>query len=184
MLLSIAQAAEALRAGAVIAYPTEAVYGLGCDPMNEAAVARIWQLKQRPAAMGLILIASDWQQLAPYAAELSEEQHQRLLATWPGPHTWIVPANASTPVWLTGGRDSIAVRITDHAPSRALCDAFAGALVSTSANLHGQPPLRDALAAQQTFQAEGFAGVMQGELGGYSQPTSIRDLRSGEWVRR
>ncbi len=87
MLLSIDQAAEALRAGAVIAYPTEAVYGLGCDPMNEAAVARIWQLKQRPAAMGLILIASDWQQLAPYVAELSETQHQQLLATWPGPHT-------------------------------------------------------------------------------------------------
>lgn len=184
MLLSIDQAAEALRAGAVIAYPTEAVYGLGCDPMNEAAVARIWQLKQRPAAMGLILIASDWQQLAPYVAELSETQHQQLLATWPGPHTWIVPAQATTPAWLTGGRDSIAVRITDHAPSCALCDAFAGALVSTSANLHGQPPLRDALAAEQTFQAEGFAGVMQGELGGLAQPTSIRDLRTGEWVRR
>lgn len=184
MLLSIDQAAEALLAEAVIAYPTEAVYGLGCDPMSEAAVARIWQLKQRSAAMGLILIASDWQQLAPYVAELSDEQHQQMMAIWPGPHTWIVPAQATTPAWLTGGRDSIAVRITEHAPSRALCDAFAGALVSTSANLHGQPPLRDALAAQKAFQSEGFAGVMQGALGGYSQPTSIRDLRSGEWVRR
>lgn len=183
-MLSIEQAAQALHAGAVIAYPTEAVYGLGCDPMNEAAVARIWQLKQRPAAMGLILIASDWQQLAPYVAPLSEVQHQKLLSTWPGPHTWIVPAAENTPAWLTGGRDSIAVRITDHVPSRDLCNAFSGALVSTSANLHGQPPLRDALAAEQTFQAEGFAGVMQGELGGLERPTSIRDLRTGEWVRR
>lgn len=183
-MLSIEQAAQALRTGAVIAYPTEAVYGLGCDPMNEAAVARIWQLKQRPAAMGLILIASDWQQLAPYVAPLSEEQHQKLLSTWPGPHTWIVPAAENTPAWLTGGRDSIAVRITDHVPSRDLCNAFGGALVSTSANLHGQAPLRDALVAEQTFQAEGFAGVMQGELGGLERPTSIRDLRTGEWVRR
>ncbi len=183
-MLSIQQAAEALHTGAVIAYPTEAVYGLGCDPMNEAAVARIWQLKQRPAAMGLILLASDWQQLVPYVAELSEAQHQQLLSTWPGPHTWILPAADTTPAWLTGGRDSIAVRISDHAPSRALCDAFAGAVVSTSANLHGQPPLREAIEAQETFQAEGFAGVMQGELGGLEKPTSIRDLRTGEWVRR
>ena len=183
-MLSIAQAAQALHAGAVIAYPTEAVYGLGCDPMNEAAVARIWQLKQRPAAMGLILLASDWQQLAPYVAELRDEQHQQLLSTWPGPHTWIVPAADTTPAWLTGGRDSIAVRITDHLPSLALCDAFAGAVVSTSANLHGQPPLQDAFEAQRIFQAEGFAGVMQGELGGLEKPTSIRDLRTGEWVRR
>lgn len=183
-MLSIQQAAEALHTGAVIAYPTEAVYGLGCDPMNEAAVARIWQLKQRPAAMGLILLASDWQQLVPYVAELSEAQHQQLLSTWPGPHTWILPAADTTPAWLTGGRDSIAVRISDHAPSRALCDAFAGAVVSTSANLHGQPPLRNALEAQKTFQAEGFSGVMQGELGGLEKPTSIRDLRTGEWVRR
>lgn len=183
-MLSIQQAVEALRTGAVIAYPTEAVYGLGCDPMNEAAVARIWQLKQRPAAMGLILLASDWQQLAHYVAELSEAQHQQLLSTWPGPHTWILPAADTTPTWLTGGRDSIAVRITDHVPSRALCDAFAGALVSTSANLHGQAPLHDALEAQHAFQAEGFAGVMQGALGGLEKPTSIRDLRTGEWVRR
>jgi L-threonylcarbamoyladenylate synthase len=183
-MLSIAQAAQALRKGAVIAYPTEAVYGLGCDPMNEAAVARIWQLKKRPAAMGLILIASDWQQLAPYVAQISEAQQQQLDSTWPGPHTWIVPAQAAVPTWLTGGRDSVAVRMSDHAPSRALCDAFGGALVSTSANLHGQPPLRDPLAAERSFHAEGFAGVMQGELGGLAQPTSIRDLRTGEWVRR
>lgn len=183
-MLSIAQAAQALHAGAVIAYPTEAVYGLGCDPMNEAAVARIWQLKQRPAAMGLILLASDWQQLVPYIAELTDEQQQQLLSTWPGPHTWIVPAAETTPAWLTGGRDSIAVRITDHLPSCALCDAFGGAVVSTSANLHGQPPLREAIEAKETFQAEGFAGVMQGELGGLEKPTSIRDLCTGEWVRR
>ena len=183
-MLSIEQAVQSLRDGAVIAYPTEAVYGLGCDPLNEAAVARIWQLKQRPAAMGLILIAGVWSQLEPYVAELSPVQQQQLFATWPGPHTWIVPAKPSCPLWLTGGRDTIAVRVTDHVPSRALCQAYAGALVSTSANLHGQPPLRDAMEAERTFLGDGFAGVMRGELGQLAQPTTIRDLRSGEWVRR
>lgn len=182
--LSITAAAAALARGDIVAYPTEAVYGLGCDPMNPDAVAALWQLKQRPEAMGLILVASDWSQLAPFVAPLSAAESTRLHRHWPGAHTWVVPAAPSAPRWLTGGRDSLAVRVSAHSVVRALCDAFAGALVSTSANIHGQAPLLQADAVALTFaECTHFAGVVVGALGGQQRPTPIQELLTGQWIR-
>lgn len=179
-------AARALAAGQVVAYPTEGVYGLGADPANEAAVSAIWTLKQRPAAMGLILIAADWSQLLPWMGALTPAQEQALRTSWPGPMTWVVPAAVGTPAWLTGGRETLALRWTAHEPAADLCRAFGGALVSTSANLHGQPPLSTAADIQAAFGAQTtvFAGVCDGALGGMERPTPIRDLQTGDWLRR
>jgi L-threonylcarbamoyladenylate synthase len=177
-------AVTALRAGAVIAYPTEAVYGLGCDPHDEAAVTRVFELKQRPATQGMLLIAADFAQVEQYIdlAAVPAPALLRAQASWPGPHTWIFPRAAQTPSWLVGTHAGIALRVTAHPLAAELCRAFGGALVSTSANRHGEPPARSAEAVQAAFGAE-VAYILAGETGGLARPTPIRDVVSGEEIR-
>ena len=177
-------AVTALRAGGVIAYPTEAVFGLGCDPHDEAAVARVFALKQRPATQGMLLIAADFAQVEEYIdlAAVPAAALLRAQASWPGPHTWVFPRAAQTPRWLAGAHAGIALRVTAHPLAAALCRAFGGALVSTSANRHGEPPARSAEAVQAAFGAE-VAYILAGETGGLARPTPIRDAVTGEEIR-
>lgn len=183
-LLDIAAAAACLQRGGVIAYPTEAVWGLGCDPADQAAVLRLLAIKQREVDKGLILIAADVEQLRRWVdfAALPEPQLANVLASWPGPNTWIVPAAAATPRWITGDHDGIAVRVSAHPLVVALCTAFAGALVSTSANPAGAPPPK-ALSEFDPGLLEALDGVLAGETGGLERPTAIRDARSGRVLR-
>ena len=180
----ITQAIRWLHAGGLIAYPTEAVWGLGCDPRNEPAVLRLLALKQREVDKGLILIASDETQLAPYIdmPALDVAQRNAVRASWPGPHTWIVPASINAPAWITGAHTGIAVRVSAHPTVIALCHAFGGALVSTSANRAGEPApsSRDAL---DPVIVAGVDAVTGGETGGLQRPTAIRDARSGDMLR-
>ena len=168
----------------VIAYPTEAVFGLGCDPDSESAVMALLALKQRPVEKGLILIAADYMQLLPYIADhaLSAEQRERMFASWPGPVTYVVPALPQTPRWLTGRFDSLAVRVSDHPDVQALCRGFGKPLVSTSANLSGEPPCRTA--AEVALQFGPQFPVLQAETGGRRNPSEIRDAISGELIRQ
>jgi L-threonylcarbamoyladenylate synthase len=176
------EAARHLRAGSVIAYPTEAVYGLGCDPLDASAVKRLVTLKQRPLSAGLILIAADFAQAEPFLEPLSAALRRKVFATWPGPVTWLLPARPEVPVWLRGHHDSLAVRVTAHAGSAALCRAFGGALVSTSANRHGQAPARTPLQLRRYF-GDRIDYILPGPLGGRLRPSEIRDGRSGRVVR-
>lgn len=171
-----------MRAGAVVAYPTEAVWGLGCDPHNRAALEHILQLKQRRSDMGVILVASRIEQLRPYLGGLTPVQYQQLAASWPGAVTWLVPNNHVAPAWISGGRQTLALRVSDHPVVRALCDAFGGPIVSTSANPHQKPPARSALKVRLYFGAE-VDCITPGVVGHYAKPSEIRDLLSGE-VRR
>jgi L-threonylcarbamoyladenylate synthase len=179
-----ADAADALRAGGVIAYPTEGVWGLGCDPANEQAVLRLLAIKQREVAKGLILIASRVEQLDRVIDwdSLSPARRDDVRATWPGPHTWVVPAQPGVPAWITGEHASVAVRVSSHPVVVALCDAFAGALVSTSANRAGQPAVQRLDALDPAIVAAVDA-IVEGRTGDLSQPTTIRDARSGDWLR-
>lgn len=176
------RAARILREGGVIAYPTEAVYGLGCDPDCPEAVARILAIKARPAGAGFILIAASLGQLAGWIAPQPAEQ-RRLASRTATPVTWVVTAGPKASHWLTGGRRGIAVRITTHPLAAALCRAVAGPLVSTSANRHGRPPARTALAARRLFPRE-LDLVVPGPTGGRQRPTEIRDARTGAVIRR
>lgn len=178
----IAAAAATLVAGGIVAYPTEAVYGLGCDPRNRDAVERILALKGRAAEKGLILIAAEFEQLTPYLMPLSEEMRRQVFATWPGPVTWLVPASAGTPPWLRGASDAIAVRVTAFTTAAALCRAADMALVSTSANRSGEPPARTADEVREIFGAR-IDYVLDGPCGGRDRPSEIRDARTGEVVR-
>lgn len=177
-------AAALLREGAVVAYPTEAVWGLGCDPRDEAAVLRLLALKRREVGKGLILIAGEQAQLDPFLAwdRLDPQARARVLASWPGPHTWIVPASEDTPTWIRGDHAGVAVRVSAHPQVVALCAAFGGALVSTSANPAGLPPPHSHDALDPAILA-GIDAVLEGETSGLDRPSIIRDARSGDILR-
>lgn len=171
-----------LRRGGVLAYPTEAVWGLGCDPLNAAAVERIFRLKGRPRDKGLILIAHDWAALSPFLAPPHPAALQRALATWPGPVTWVFPARPDTPPWLCPDRNTLAVRVTAHPLAAALCRAFGGAIVSTSANPAGKAPARTARRVRAYFGARELA-ILPGPTGILERPTAIHEAMSGRRLR-
>jgi L-threonylcarbamoyladenylate synthase len=182
--IDIAAAAALLRRGGVIAYPTEAVWGLGCDPFDEAAVMRLLALKQRQVDKGLILVAAALAQLDGLLDwnALPTDRSETVFASWPGPHTWIVPASGRVPHWITGAHDGVAVRVSAHPVVAALCNAFGGPLVSTSANPAGALPPTSLAGFDPALRAA-LDGIVAGDTGGLDRPTGIRDARSGTWLR-
>ncbi len=178
----ISRAARCIHRGGIVAYPTEAVFGLGCDPADPGAVMRLLALKQRQPEKGLILVAASLQQIQPWVAPLSRKLGHRLESSWPGPYTWLLPTTEHCPVWLTGGRDTLAVRVSAHPVVQRLCKATGGAIVSTSANREGKPPARSRLQIRLRFPA-GIDYCLPGTLGDLKQPTRIRDLRTGRVIR-
>lgn len=182
LLLDTDTAAEHLRAGHIIAYPTEAVYGLGCDPANESAIRALLALKGRRESAGFVLIASDFSQLQPWIPRLDPSLTERAMQTWPGPVTWLFPRAAGVPDYVAGDHETIALRITAHAPSRALCEAFGSALISSSANLTATPPARSPAEVTAYF-GDQISGTLEGSLGGATNPSEIRDLVTGKIIR-
>ncbi|KGK85589.1 Sua5/YciO/YrdC/YwlC family protein [Pseudomonas stutzeri] len=177
----IQQVARVVRAGGVIAYPTEAVWGLGCDPWAADAVQRLLELKMRPMEKGLILVAAHIDQFDFLLDDLPERWLDRLVGTWPGPNTWLVPHRERLPEWITGQHDSVALRVSNHPLVARLC-ALTGPLVSTSANPAGRPAARSRLRVEQYFPGQ-LDAVLNGPLGGRRNPSTIRDVRSGEVIR-
>ena len=175
-------ACRALARGGVVAYPTEGVYGLGCDPADKAAVERILRLKGRAAAKGLILIADRMDALEPWLAPLDDATRARLAETWPGPVTWLLPAAPGTGPELRGEHETLAVRVTAHPPAAALCAAWGGPLVSTSANRAGEEPARDAATVAAVF-GDGVDVIIDAPIGALAGPTTIRDGRTGRVLR-
>lgn len=180
--LHLKLAAQRLHDGAVLACPTEAVFGLSCDPFAGAAVQRLLAIKQRPMHKGLIVVAASEEQLLPLLAPLPAAQRALLSAGWPGPNTWVLPNRGVFPGWITGGKDTVAVRVSAHPVVRALCLAFGGALVSTSANRAGRPPARSAVAVRARLGGL-IDGVVPGETGTNRNPTVIRELATGRVLR-
>lgn len=176
-------AARVITAGGVVAYPTEAVYGLGCDPWNRAAVERLLRMKRRDPTKGLILIAADPAQLIPFILPLPLARMVEILASWPGPNTWLLPAHPRTPDWLSGRFDTLAVRVTAHPLAAALCRTGGRAIVSTSANVANRPPARTAFGVRLAFPADGPDLILTGACGGADRPSTIRDGRSGRLLR-
>lgn len=183
-LLTPETAAITIQRGGIVAYPTEAVWGLGCDPFNPDAVRRLLEIKQRPASKGMIVIAATPEQAWPYLFwdELPADRRTMILASWPGPNTWLIPCRPEVPTWLRGEHETLAVRVTGHAVAAALCRAVGGLVVSTSANRAGEPPARrfDELTAEVRTQLDGW---IAGETDGQSEPSTIRDARSGAVLR-
>jgi len=179
----VRQSSEAMHHGGVIAYPTEAVWGLGCDPFNLEAVSHLLKIKRRPMHKGLVLIAGEISQIDFLLDDLCPEDYAKVTASWPGPFTWILPDKKDRiPKWIKGKHSSVAVRVSDHLLVKELTKSFGSFIVSTSANPSTYEPARDILKVKTYFGSD-LTYVLPGELGGLSQPTQIRDLKSDRLVR-
>lgn len=167
----------------VIAYPTEAVFGLGCDPKSESAVLKLLSLKKRSIEKGLILVAHNIELLVPFIDEkqLSPLQWQQLIQVYDRPITWVVPAQKNVPYFLTGCFSSIAVRLCQHEAVIQLCEILRYPLTSTSANLSGLPPCRNVAEVKAQF-GNNFP-VFEGEVGGEQNPSQIRDILTQSIIR-
>lgn len=175
-------ALAAVRQGGIIAYPTEAVYGLGCDPFNEQAVTKLLQIKQRPVEKGLILIASDWSQFRNLIHVPDQKLLQKVDATWPGPVTWCFPATDAVPYWIRGNYSTVAIRMTNHPIAKALCNALNSVLVSTSANIATEEPSCTAQEVAKVFGNK-IDYIVPGEVGSLERPTAILDVITSEIIR-
>ncbi|MGQ9424833.1 L-threonylcarbamoyladenylate synthase [Gilvimarinus sp. F26214L] len=178
----IRRLAQRLREGQVIAYPTEAVWGLGCDPDNAEAVFKILELKGRAVNKGLILVAASVEQFAPYLTKVSADQLRQLQKSWPGPVTWLIPDNGRAPCWIRGEHASVALRVSAHPLVAGLCRAFGGPIVSTSANPAGRREARDGATVRRYFGAR-LDAVAPGRVGRAGKPSQIRDLMTGAILR-
>jgi L-threonylcarbamoyladenylate synthase len=170
-----------LRRGGLIAYPTESCYGLGCDPRNPRALQQLIRLKGRSAAKGMLLIADHFKRLQAFIRPLDPADLARVQRSWPGPVTWIVPASAACPALLTGGRHTVAVRVTAHPAAAQLCRSLRMALVSTSANKSGKKPAKTAAECRRIFGAQ--VRVIAGRIGQRRRPSTLIDLATGTILR-
>lgn len=178
------KAVEALKQGALIAYPTEAVYGVGCDPKQPDALEKLISLKKRDPSKGLILIASSFTQLESYLADIEQQDATYAKKTWPGPVTWVWPVNniKQIPVLLTGKHQTIAVRVTNHPIASALCQRFQGPIVSTSANVEGGIPARTAQQVTDIFSNK-IDVIIDGRVGELDEPTKMYDVLTRKTLR-
>ena len=179
-MMSVKYAAEILLAGGVIAYPTEGVFGLGCLPDNTDAVLRLLAIKKRDADKGLILIASDLQQLdgwiaLPDGSSIPEPDPEH-------PVTWLVPPGELSHPLLRGVHALLAVRITSNPVAAAICDAVDSPITSTSANLSGRPTARNRFVLRRQF-AHRVDYLVPGDCGPARGPSEIRDLRTQQVLR-
>lgn len=179
---SLKIAADVVKQGGVVAYPTEHCYGLGCDPENITGIKRILAMKKRRRAKGLILVSDRIYRLNHYIRYLPENLREEILQSWPGPFTWLIPARGDVSSWLRGQHTSIALRVTAHSETRTLCRLARTALVSTSANRSGRAMLTSAIKVEQEFRNE-VDYVVKGRVGKASAPSTIRDGISGIVIR-
>lgn len=187
MTTSVAEAAQCLKQGQVLAYPTEAVWGLGCDPYNEQAFLEILRLKQRPIEKGVILLASHIHQVEALLEHLEPSIRAQVIESWSNRSateratTWLLPATDSIPTWIKGNHPKVAVRVTTHPLCVALCHAFNGFIVSTSANPAGLTPARSLQEAMHYFKDE--LNYINGDLGLSNAPSRILDAETGVVIR-
>lgn len=177
----VSEAIAVLKHGQVIAYPTEAVYGLGCDPFNKEAVEKLFHVKQRPMEKGVILVAANTEQIQDWVELRGMDWEQKVLSTWPGPVTWVLPLKKPMPDWITGGRDTVAIRVSGHPLVQALCLAFKGPIVSTSANKSNHPPAMSCQDVYTEFSEKIYC--IDGSLGNLKEPTQIRDALTNRVLR-
>jgi len=182
----LVHAAHVIKTGGVVAYPTEFCFGLGCDPRQPHALAKVLKIKRRSRAMGMILIAATEHQLqsfldpAVYADEGALLEEAR--ATWPGPVSWLLPGHKDVHHMVRGDHERLAVRVTAHHLAARLCIAAGTALVSTSANPHGRPPARSARQVELMF-GDSVDYVLPGRVGSAAGPSELREAGSGRILR-
>jgi len=167
----VTAAAAILRAGEVLAYPTETVYGLGVDPRQAAAVQALHDLKGRPEGQPMLLIVAEISQLEGLVAEVPPIAAAFMQRFWPGPLSLLLPAAAGLPPQLLGTGNKLCVRCPAHDLARALCARFRSAVVSTSANRSGEAPAT----ALEHLDLEGIAAALDGGPLEAQAPSTVYD---------
>jgi L-threonylcarbamoyladenylate synthase len=175
-------AARCLINGGIIAYPTEAVYGIGCLPEHEISIARLRKIKQRPKNQGVILISDQLKRLEPYLQPLSLRQRSLLQTHRQRPVTWLVPAADHCPESLRGMHDRVAIRLTTHPLVTELCRLTGSALISTSANRRGHPPAKT-VRQVTTALGKDIDCILTGPTGTARKVSEIRDIDTGTIFR-
>ena len=177
------RAAKSVAADGVVACPTEAVWGLSCDARSEVAVRRLLAMKNRPQDKGLILIVDHIDRLQPYLTDVGSPRWEFLRTRSIGhPVTWLIPHNGTAPKYITGEHHRLAVRVTAHPPTAALCELLAVPLVSTSANPSGAP-IATSESEVIAYFGNGVDAIVPGPLGSATGPSEIRDLATGDIIR-
>ena len=176
------QAAEIIRDGGVIAYPTEGVWGLGCDPDNAQAVSKILQIKSRPMHKGLILIGSELEHISLYLKGLRDKDFDAIVQSKGKGISWLVPNNKSAADFISGGQSTLVIRLTNHPVVAGICQAFSNAIVSTSANPSGEPPANSADQVNNYFDDQ-INMIVPGALGSQNGASEIRDIQTGKVLR-
>ncbi len=175
------QAAQILRAGGIVAYPTEGVFGLGCDPFNRKAISRLLHLKRRPVEKGLILIGAGIKDLLPVIAPPVTPAMLAAFNQWPAARTVLFPAADGLPEWIRGTHDTVALRVPAHPLACELCRCFGGPLVSTSANPPGQLAAVEGEAVRDYF-GDKIDAMVPGQVLTPGQASRIVDL-TGNTIR-
>lgn len=178
--MTLRKLAKMMQHSAVFAYPTEGVFGLGCLPDDPVAVESLLKLKKRCVTKGLIVVAASMEQLDGWVDHDEAIDWASIQATWPGHVTWVLPTTSNVPNWVTGGRQSLAVRISAHPVVQQLCAHF-GPLVSTSANPAGKPSAISRLQVRKYFKSEVYC--VPGSLTHPGKPSQIRDARTLSTLR-
>lgn len=192
----VAVAVDWLKQGKLIAYPTESVWGLGCDPFNEQAVQALLAIKNRPIQKGLIVLTASQTHIQAFLTNLPTDKQTTIADTWRANDTtrqattWLldIPPQMTIPTWVRGEHSSLAIRQINHTKIAQLCDHIAknklnpyGFLVSTSCNPSTLSPAKDFATAYEYFGDE--VGYLLGETLGYDKPSQILDGRTGQAVR-
>lgn len=179
-MLHPTQVPTLLKTGGIIAYPTESMYGLGCDPYNEQAVHTILRLKKRSIDMGLILVVGSFEQAIEWIAHPEDLNLSIVQKHWPGPVSFLFEKSLQCPYWISGKHSTIALRFSKHPVIQALTSCYGKAIVSTSANIHKTPEARDCATVNSYFPD---IIIVEGSIGITKTASSIYNAKTGEKLR-
>ncbi|MDB5075849.1 MAG: putative translation factor, partial [Chloroflexi bacterium] len=169
---ALRRAADALRAGQVLAFPTDTVYGIGADVLSTAGIARIYALKGRATEKAIPILISDFEQLDRVAAEVPPSAARLIQAFWPGALTVVLPRHARVPGEIAPGKDSIGIRMPAHPIVRKLIGLAGGPIACSSANLSGMPAAESAAAVAEQFPT-GLALILDGGPSNSGVPSTV-----------
>jgi L-threonylcarbamoyladenylate synthase len=177
----VRRAAEILRAGGLVAFPTETVYGLGADASSAKAVARLYSVKRRPADHPVILHFGSQQEAFEWAKEIPDGARTLAQHFWPGPLTLILKRSEKVKDFVTGGQPSVGLRVPSHPVARELLEAFAGAIAAPSANRFGRISPTTAAHVREDLGTD-VDLVLEGGSSDIGIESTIVDLSSGDAV--
>ena len=180
--LNINSSVEWLNAGKILAHPTESIWGLGCDALNEEAVKLIFKIKKRDKKKNFILLVKSLQSFEKYLEEINAEDKTFLNKHWPGPYTFLIKYNEKLPTHLKNASGKIAIRVSNHLPLKRLFKKFSGFMISTSANISGQKNINDPQDILNIFEYDELAYYDE-TLGKNKSPSQIIDLETKRIIR-